>query len=200
MIKIYHVTGTRGVRAIWLCEELSIAYTVEKVDFSAEFRSSPAWRTVNPVGKVPAMTDGDLVMFESGAMVQYLLDRYGKGQLQPPAGTPEHAIYLQWSWFAEATMARPLGEVVNHGRAFPGEARIPEVVAEMQSRSQLCLDALADTLQDRDYLLGSNFSAADIMLGYSLMLAKGQLDMPQALEPYWQRLVDRPAFEVARNA
>jgi len=202
MINIYHVTGTRGVRAIWTCEELAIPYEVIKVDFSAEFRASPEWRSINPVGKVPAMTDGDLVMFESGAMVQYLLDRYGEGCLQPAAGTPEHAIYLQWSWFAEATFARPLGEVVNHGRAFPGEARQPEVVGEMQNRAKMCADAVAQSMQNRDHILGSDFSAADIMLGYTLMLAQNLLDsgIPDALQPYWQRLTNRPAFAIARDA
>ena len=73
MIKIYHVAGTRGLRAIWTCEELSIPYEVEVVNFDPEYRASPEWRSINPVGKVPAMSDGDLVMFESGAMVQYWL-------------------------------------------------------------------------------------------------------------------------------
>jgi glutathione S-transferase len=202
MIKIYHVTGTRGVRPIWACEELGLPYEVETIDFSAEYRSSPEWRALSPTGKVPVMTDGDLVMLESGAMVQYLLDRYGEGRLQPTPGTPEHALYLQWSWFAEATFARPLGEVVNHGREFPGDARIPEVVREMQNRGALCVDAVDQVMRDRDYILGAEFSAADIMLGYTLMLANRLLDsgIPESLQPYWQRLSARPAFEAAKNA
>lgn len=201
MIKIYHVTGTRGVRAIWACEELSIPYEVETVDFSPEFRASAEWRAINPVGKVPAMTDDGLVMFESGAMVQYLIDRYGQGRLQPPPGTAEHAAYLQWSWFAEATFARPLGEIVNHGRAFPGDARIPEVVREMQDRAAICLEAVDREMQSKDFILGSEFSAADIMLGYTLMLATRFLDeLPDTLQPYWQRLAQRPAFDVASRA
>ena len=111
MIEIYHVPNTRGIRPIWLCAELGIAYTVIDVDFSASYRRSPEWRQMNPVEKVPVLVDTDaenLTFFESGAMVQYLLDRYGQGLLQPEPGTPEHALYLQWSWFAEATFARPL--------------------------------------------------------------------------------------------
>ena len=106
MIKIYHVAGTRGLRAIWTCEELSIPYEVEVVNFDPEYRASPEWRSINPVGKVPAMSDGDLVMFESGAMVQYLVDRYGNGKLQPEIGTADHALYLQWSWFADRHQSR----------------------------------------------------------------------------------------------
>ena len=103
MLKIYHVKGTRGIRAIWGCEELGVPYEVEIVDFSPEYRGSPEWRALSPTGKVPVMTDGDLTMYESGAMVQYVLDRYGDNRLQPARGTAEHANYLKWSWFAEAT-------------------------------------------------------------------------------------------------
>lgn len=76
------------MRPIWALEELGIPYTIVPVDFSAEYRQTPEWRKLNPVGKVPAMTDGDLKMFESVAMMQYILDRYGRGRLQPTPGTP----------------------------------------------------------------------------------------------------------------
>ena len=91
MIRIYHVPLTRSLRVIWLCEELGLSYEAIPVDFSADYRMSEEWLRMNPVGKVPVLTDGDLTLFESGAMVQYLLDRYGKGALQPVHGTPEHA-------------------------------------------------------------------------------------------------------------
>ena len=200
MLTIYHVPGTRGVRAIWLCEELGLPYTVETVDFSPEFRRSAQWRALNPVGKVPVLRDtgnGDFVMFESGAMVQYILDRYGNGQLQPAAGTPAHALYLQWSWFAEATFARPLGEVVNHGREFPGDKKIDAVVAEMLARGHACAEAVGTAIGDQPFILGEAFSAADIMLGYTLMLAERFLpdSLPATVEPYWQRLAARPAFQ-----
>ena len=142
MIDIYHVPGTRSVRVIWLCEELGLPYRRIPVDFSADYRASPEWREKNPVGKVPVMTDGDLTIFESGAMVQYLLDRYGEGRLQPPPGTAEHAFFLQWCWFSEATFARPLGEIVNHRRALPESEQSEAAIAEMQDRAWLCVQAL----------------------------------------------------------
>lgn len=205
MLTIYHVPGTRGVRPIWLCEELQIPYTVVSVDFSPKFRASAEWRAMNPVGKVPVLRDQlegqseDLLIFESGAMVQYILDRYGKGQLQPPPGSPEHALYLQWSWFAEATFARPLGEIVNHSREFPDERRIDDVVAEMQARAELSAKALGDEMSDKPFILGETFSAADIMLGYTVMLAERFLPegLPDSLLPYWQRLSSRPAYQKA---
>lgn len=205
MLTIYHVPGTRGVRPIWLCEELQIPYSVVPVDFTPEFRASSEWRAMNPVGKVPVLRDElggeseDLLMFESGAMVQYILDRYGNGRLQPATGSPEHALYLQWSWFAEATFARPLGEIVNHVREFPGEQRIDAVVTEMQARAALSAKALGDEMSDKTFILGETFSAADIMLGYTLMLADRFLanGLPDSVVPYWQRLTSRPAYQKA---
>ena len=196
MIRIYHVPMTRSGRVIWLCEELGLEYEKIPISFSPEFRMSPVWLEKNPVGKVPVLEDGNLTMFESGAMVQYLLDRYGNGRLQPEAGTHQHARYLQWSWFAEATFARPLGEIVNHRREFNPE--LPEVVAEMKRRVQLCVQAVNQVVRDQDYICG-DFTAADIMLGYSLMLVERlapATDCPDA-EAYWQRLRARPGAEVA---
>ena len=204
MIRIFHAPGTRSIRVVWLCEELGLEYEVVAVDFSAEYRASPEWRRLNPVGKVPVLIDGDLTMFESGAMLQYLLDRYGDGRLQPEAGTPDHAIYLQWCWFAEATFARPLGEIVNHRRALPEAEQSDAAIAEMQERSRLCIQALDQALADRPYLLGETFSAADIMTGYSLMLATDWCpeDFRSNVAAYWQRLSERPGYvaAVAREA
>ena len=83
MLKIYHVKGTRGFRPIWFCEERGLPYEVKVIDFSPEFRSTLQWRALSPTGKVPVMTDGTLTMFESGAMVDYLAERYGGGAWCP---------------------------------------------------------------------------------------------------------------------
>ncbi len=202
MLHIYHAPNTRGLRVIWLCEELALPYEVTMVDFSPEYRATPEWRALNPTGKVPVMTDGEIKMFESGAMMDYVLDRYGDGRLQPQDDPAQLAEYLQWHWFAEATLARPLGEIVNHGREFPGDLRIPEVADEMANRAAICLQAVAQHMQDRQYLLGEHFSAADISMGYSLMLAELLTPdrMPDSLSAYWQRLNTRPAYIAATAA
>lgn len=201
MLNIFHVRNTRSFRVIWLCEELALPYQLTPVDFSAAYRASAEWRALNPVGKVPVLIDGDLTMFESGAMVQYLLDRYGDGALQPRHGTPEHALYLQWSWFAEATYSRPIGEVVNHRRAF-GDAAQPDVIEEMAGRAALASQAVSDALAERPFLLGDTFSAADIMMGYTVMLAAEMLKqtLPEPLARYWTSLQAREAFIAARAA
>ena len=148
---------------------------------------SPEWLAKNPLGKVPVLEDGELSMFESGAMVQYILDRYGNGRFQPTPGTPEHAFYMQWSWFGEATFARPLGEIVNHRRNFDPE--IPEVVEEMTNRALLCIKAVSDAVEGKEFLLGE-FTAADIMVGYCLMLCNRLIPKHSydAANQYWARL------------
>lgn len=201
MLQIYHSARTRGFRVIWLCEELALPYEIVPVDMAPAYRASPEWRSMNPVGKVPVMRDGELAMFESGAMVQYILDRYAKGRFQPTPGTTEHALYLQWSWFAESTFARPLGEIVNHRREFAGR-EMPDVIAEMQSRAMSCARAVDQAVRNKTYLLGDEFSAADIMMGYTLRIFPCLMaePLPEHVARYWDRLIARPAFQAADAA
>jgi len=199
MLKIFHVPGTRSLRVIWLCEELHIPYEVQLISFAPEFRLSSEWLKMNPVGKVPAMTDDDgLSMFESGAMVQYLLQRDGKGRLEPPCESLEYSQYLQWCWFAEATFARPLGEIANHKRAIPKDEQSDIAILEMQARARLCWGAVGDAIGADGYLCDV-FTAADIMMGYSMMLCDtlAPTDQSANATAYWDRLRQRPGFKVA---
>ena len=201
MIKIYHAKGTRGLRVMWLCEELNIDYEIQNVDFSKEFRFSEQWLKINPLGKLPSLRDGDILLFESCAMIQYILGKYGGGKLQPSPSTTSYAYFLQWLWFSEATFARPIGEIVNHRREFPDEQEIPEVVQEMQSRIYKCLDALNEALEGKEFILGKDFTAADISLGYSLLIAQNRIDkeFPEKVDKYWGNISSRRAFITARS-
>ncbi len=194
MLKIYHSPGTRGFRVIWVCEELSAPYEIVPVNFAAEYRATPEWRALNPVGKVPVMVDGETTMFESCAMMQYVLDRYGDGRLQPAKDDPTYAHFLQWCWFAEATLARPLGEIVNHRREFKPE--LDAVVAEMKSRATSCIAALDAAVAGRSYLLGETMSAADLsicyaMRGYRRMVTE---TLPPTLQAYFDRVTALPSY------
>lgn len=198
MLKIYHAPRTRGFRVVWLCEELGTPYQIVPVDMSPEYRASAEWRKLNPVGKVPVMSDGELTIFESGAMLQYVLDKYGDGRLQPRPGSNEHGMFLQWVWFAEATFSRPLGEIVNHNREFAKEP-LPHIIDEMKARARLCAQTLDAALGDKSWILGETFSAADIMLGLTLRSYERLMneDFPGNVAPYWARLTDRPAYKRA---
>ena len=151
---------------------------------------------------MPSLEDGELLMSESCAMMQYILDRYGNGRLQPLAGTIEHAYFLQWLWFSEATFSRPVGEIVNHRREFPGELGIPDVVKEMQSRIFKCILALDKALEEKPFILGKEFSAADISLGYTLLIAQDRIgeSLPQRVFDYWYSISSRKAFKIAKEA
>ena len=135
-------------------------------------------------------------------MMQYILDRYGNGLLQPLAGTIEHANFLQWLWFSEATFSRPVGEIVNHRREFPGELGITDVVKEMQSRIFKCILVLDKALEEKPFILGKEFSAADISLGYTLLIAQDRIEesLPQRELDYWDSISSRKAFKIAKEA
>ncbi len=192
MLKIYHVPGTRSVRPIWLCYELGQPVEVERIDFSSEFRESQQWRRLSPAGKVPVLEDDGLVMFESGAMVEYILERYGSGRLRPVPGTAQSALYLQWSWFAEATLIRPLGLYrVLREKDESASALVDEATKKFRN----ALQAVENTLQDRPYLLGDEFTAADVMMGYSVAMIEPMLnDRDPNTQGYLTRLKARDAY------
>jgi glutathione S-transferase len=200
MLKIYHVPGTRSVRPLWLAYELGLDVEIIEVDFSPAYRNSPEWRAISPAGKVPALSDGDVSMFESGAMVEFILDRYGEGRLRPKPGTAESALYLQWSWFAEATLSRPLGlhRIMTSAKEGTGSA-----AADGEKKARNGLAAVDHGLADRNFLLAEGFTAADIMMGYSLELLAnlGVFDeeYPNA-HAYLERLKSRDACKRAMSA
>jgi len=197
MITLYHSPRTRSVRVLWLLEELALPYELKVVPFTDEALKSPEHLTLNPFGKVPALTDGNLTMFESGAIVEYLVERYGQGRLAPPVGTAERGTFLQWVHFAEATLMPPLGALAQHTLFLPEAERIPAVVADCHAKLKGMLTALEAALSGKTFILGSTFSAADIMLGYSLLLTKwfGMLGEFPALQAYMARLEERPALQ-----
>ena len=102
-MKLYHSPRTRSVRIYWLLEELGVPYELEVVDFTLPVSPPRPFAQRSPFGKFPAFVDGDVAMFESGAILEYVLERYGKGRLAPAPGTPQRAAFLQWVHFAEAT-------------------------------------------------------------------------------------------------
>ena len=200
MLTVYHVRGTRSVRPLWLCFELDLPVEIVPVDFAPSYRDTPQWRAISAAGKVPALRDGDVTMFESGAMLDFILERYGAGRLRPAPGTAQSAAYLQWSWFAEATLIRPLGIV----RLVRDDSGAAEGLAEEGRRKLMdSLAAVDAALANRDFLLGADFSAADIMMGYSLALLahfKALDDQHPNVAAYLVRLRGRDAFRRAMKA
>lgn len=178
---------------MWLCYELDLLCDVENIPFSREFLNSEEWKAISPGRKVPALVDGDLTMFESGAMVEYILERYGAGRLQPVRGTHESALYHQWCWFAEATLIRPLGAFrILKGRGKPVE----ELISDAEDKIHTSLSVVENALSVQDYMLGKEFSGADIMMGYSVALLERLLgDQYPNTKDYLSRVSSRPAYQ-----
>jgi glutathione S-transferase len=200
MIKLYHSPRSRSARIVWLLEEIGLPYEIQALQFTPESMKGPEYLEVNPLGKVPSIQDNGLTMYESGAIVEYILEKYGKGRLAPAPGSAGRPMFLQWLHFAEATAMPPLADIAQHSFLRAEADRIPAVVADAQVRACAVLDVIETALAGRQYLLGDQFSAADIMMGYSLQLARwfGLLtDKYPNIVAYMGRLEQRPAFSKA---
>jgi glutathione S-transferase len=197
VLTLVHVPLSRSLRVRWLLEELGLPYRLETRSF-AELRR-PEHLALHPLGKVPVLTDGELVLFESGAIVQHLLERYGEGRLEPKPGSDERALYLQWLHYAEATITPPLGQIVRHSALLPEAERIPAVVEWARAFTAQVLAPVERTLAGRAWLL-HEFSAADVMMGYSVKLAsllRVLGDAHSHLAAYLARCEERPAWQRA---
>jgi glutathione S-transferase len=198
MIKLYFAPRTRAIRILWLLEELELPYELVRVDFLPPAKNFFAQRT--PTGKLPTIEDGDITLCESGAIVEWILERHGQGRLAPKPGTRERARFLQWLHFAESTAFPPLGIVVWLTLYRKDAASQGELIQDARARAAMGLDFLERELGESAYLVGDEFTAADIMMGFTLVAAKvlGVLDarFPR-LNRYLARLEARPAFQKA---
>jgi glutathione S-transferase len=198
LIKLYFAPRTRAIRILWLLEELGLAYELERVEFDP-----PATRffaQATPLGKLPTIEDGEVVMCESGAIVEYVLERYGNGRLAPLPGTPDRARYLQWLHFSESTAFPPLGILVWLSRYRGDAEQHRALIEDTKARAASGLEFLERELGRGPYLVGESFTAADVMMGFTLVAARllGVLDERYpALVAYLARLESRPAFQRA---
>lgn len=197
MLKLYYAPRTRSVRIRWLLEELGLEHELVRVEFRP---AAHVFAQATPVGKFPVLEDGDTVIGESGAILEYVLERHGEGRLAPPVGSPGRGEFLQWVHFAEGTAFPPLGVLIMHGM-YRGDAdQVPVAIEAARERAGAALDVVERHLASRDYLLGGEFSGADVMLGFTLAAAQvlGVLDAGRpATLAYLGRLMERPAFQRA---
>jgi glutathione S-transferase len=193
MIKLYHAPFSRSDRIHWLLEELELPYELVSVEF---VRPTTVFSQATPSGKLPVIEDGDLIVSESGAIIEYVIERYGRGRLAPPVGSSLRPAYLQWIHFAEATVMAPLGELIRQTRFYPEDRRVPFVMDDVRMRAAAAVDVIERALIGKEYLAGE-FSGADIMMGYSLAWAKFFEIFPDPERPnvsaYYERLRARPA-------
>lgn len=197
MLVLYYAPRTRAVRIRWLLEELGTPHELRRVEFKPP---SKMFTQDTPLGKLPVIDDDGVLICESGAIVEYILERHGDGLLAPAVGSPQRGPFLQWIHFAEGTAFQPVGTLVWH-TFYKGDAdQVPTVVETARERAHAGFAFVDEALGDREFLLGEEFSAADIMMGFTLGVAEVfELldDRYPSLVPYLARLKSRPAFQRA---
>src|SRR4051812_20596001 len=162
-VKLYYVPMTRSNRPRWMLEELGVPYELVRLDPKKGDNKTPEYLAINPTGKVPALVDGEVKMFESAAIVAYLGDKFGDEKLAPPAGSAERPAYYQWLFFGMTTLEQPVSLYAKHSSTLPPEKRVAEVAEDAKAGVERALLALDRALADRQWLLRS-FSAADIVV------------------------------------
>lgn len=195
MLTLYGRFPTRSNRAHWALEELEVPYTFYQVDFAAGDTDSPAFRSLNPGGKIPVLTDGDLVLTESGAICNYLGDRHPASGLTPSPGSPDRARYDQWMFFAQSELEQPLWTKAKHKFVLPREWRVKGLEDTVAWEFQRAAEVLSKGLGGNEFIVGDRFTMADIMLTHTLGWAKAaNMEIRQRnLLDYANRNFGRPA-------
>ena len=200
MLKVHHARRARSARIIWLLEELSVPYELAQLEFKREILRSPEYLALHPLGQIPVLEDGQTTMFESGAILEYLLETRGEGRLAPAVGSPSRAHYLQWFHYGEASIARHLSDIVRHRFSLPEADRNAAFLEEARGRYRETLHVIERALQGQKFVLGDAFTAADIMISYGMIVGKITRELPAELgniADYLGRLQERPAYAKA---
>jgi glutathione S-transferase len=200
MLTVHHLGRSQSERIVWLCEELGLDYALKRYERRADNRlAPPEYKALHPIGAAPVITDGDLVLAESAAIVEYLIQTAGNGQLALRTGDPSFTDYLYWFHFANGSLQPVLGRIMAMERVDPSGTH-PALQAA-KDRFGLVFASLEKRLGEVPYLAGDAFTAADIMTVFSLTTMR--LFRPFDLKPYpnilayLQRIGARPAYRRA---
>ena len=204
MLTVHHLSRSRSHRILWLLEELRLPYAVKYYQRDARTHlAPPELRSVHPLGKSPVVTDSDgTVVAESGAIIDYIIRRHGRGRMQPPPSSPLYDRYVQWLHYAEGSAALPLvmrGTVEGLRFALgPGRSLAP-LARHVEEELASHLGYVDTALEGRTYLLGDACCAADIQLSFVGELAARVVEMGEYpnLAAWLQRLQARPAYQDA---
>src|SRR5437868_3463358 len=167
MLTVHHLGKSQSERAVWLCEELEIPYALKRYTRDPVTILAPAdYKALHPIGAAPVITDGELVLAESGAVVEYIIATYGNGRLALTSGHPDFARFLYWFHFANGTLQANMGRQMMLNRL-----NLPEdhpVLLASKGRVDRAFDLVETRTSETEYLAGSVFTSADIMIGFSL--------------------------------
>lgn len=199
-MKLYYAPQTRAGRPRWILEEIGAPYELVRLDMSKGEHKQPDYMKIHPHGAVPALVDGDLAMFESAAICAYLADKFPEKRLAPPIGSPARGLYYQWLVYSMATLEPPVLQIFLNTVMLPEAQRSAAAVEEGRTKFAEVARVLEQALTGKNFILGEQFSAADVMIGSTLVWAQfmGLLTGHPELEGYAKRLSERPAFQSAR--
>ncbi|MES3030103.1 MAG: glutathione S-transferase family protein [Pseudomonadota bacterium] len=189
MVTLYHCADARSFRALWALEELGVPYELKLLPFPPRLLS-PSYLEINPLGTIPFFVDGQAQMTESAAIVQYLAVKHG-GPLAVAPDDPAYGDWLNWLHRGEATLTFPQTLVLRYTRLEPKERRNPQVAEDYARWFMARLRSVDAALEHGDYLCAGRFTAADVSVGYALLLARTLgLDerFSPAIKAYWAHL------------
>jgi glutathione S-transferase len=200
MLIVHHLGKSQSERIVWLCEELKLPYELKLYARDpVTMLAPPEYKALHPIGAAPVIRDGDLVLTESGAIMEYILVRYGNGRLVPAANDPDFAAHLYWFHFANGTLQPSMGRNMILRRLNLAEDN--PVSLAMKERLDRALNLVENRLSNAAYFAGSAFTAADIIMVFSLTTMRYFL--PLDIQPYRNivaylaRIGQRPAYQTA---
>ena len=195
MLTLHHLNDSRSQRILWLLEELGTPYEMKRYQRNATTRlAPPELEEVHPLGKSPVITDGDVRIAESGAIVDYLIRRYGNGKLMPASGSPDYEVYNEWLHYSEGSAMLPLMLNLYVGRLKEAGAPLhPRIDSETANH----LGYVDSALKGREFFVGPSFSGADIQMSFVGEMAKvfDKLGPYPDLSAWLSRMHARPAFQ-----
>ena len=213
MIVVHHLENSRSQRVLWLLEELGVPYEVKRYERDKEtMLAPPALRAIHPLGKSPVITDGGVTVAESGAIVEYLVERYGNGRLIPPPGTPERLRYTYWLHYAEGSAMPPLllKLVFDRVETAPMPFFVKPIARQIAGRVKstfiepqlkLHFDYLESELGKTTWFAGNELTAADVQMSFPIEAADARAGLGASGRPklaaFLQRIHARPAYQAA---
>lgn len=198
MIKLHHCPQTRSMRSLWLLHELGIPFEVISHPFDKSLRE-PAYLALNPAGRVPALEDGDQVIFETGAITEWLVERYPEAGLGRAPGESERAEWLIWLHFSETISQHSAALTQQHVMLYDDSMRSSLIMRLEAARLAKTFAVVEARLQGRDMLLDGGFSAADISIGQAIYMGRHFVSLEEfpALSAWYGQVTARPAFEAS---
>ncbi len=202
MITLHHAEQTRSMRTLWLLHELDVPFEVSIHAFDKSLRD-PSYLAISPAGRVPSLEIDGERMFETGAIAEYLCERFSPERLGRMPGAPDRMAWLVWVHFAETLSQHCAALTQQHVALREDAMRSPIVMKLEQARILKCYDAIEARLSGgsikRDYLLSSGFTAADIGVGQAVYMAQhfAKLEAHPAVAAWYERITDREGFQKA---